>query len=303
MIYLSLAGRIGNQLFMYAAARTLQEIRGDRETIVIDDSMCTALQYTNSLQYYPLDNVEYVHDRHLLKTRRFWKQRLCIKIIQTIERKMDANRRNDFELKYQKIFNWMGVMYCENGITNYPINMKKDIYMWGYFQSEKFFLQCRDKIIQKYALNEEVNKSNYPNLEKIQRRNTVCISIKVQHNIGNKMYDVCSDGYWEKAISYIVERVKDPLFFICSDNLPYVQEHLIDCEKNEVVMQDSSYPVHISLAVMAQCKHFIIGNTSFGWWAQYLSVNPDKIVVAPSRWYGIDFPCNIYQEHWHRIEV
>lgn len=117
------------------------------------------------------------------------------------------------------------------------------------------------------------------------------------------MYDVCSNGYWEAAIKYILEHVSEPLFFICSDNVEYVKEHLIDFDKYDVITQDTSYPVHISLAVMAQCKHFIIGNTSYGWWAQYLSQNSDKIVVAPSRWYGINVPCDIYQENWHIIEV
>ena len=298
-----MAGRIGNQLFMYAAARTLQYMRGNNEEIIVDDRINVPLKYENSLEHYPLSGVKFVHDDKLLITHRFWKQRLCFRIINKIERKMNYEQRDKFEKKWQSIFNKMGVVYCENGVVDFPTNNCKDIYMWGYFQSEKYFQSCKEELIEKFSLIKEVETSDYPNLEEIRNRNTVCISIKVQHNVGNEMYDVCSEDYWKTAIRYITERVPNPLFFVCSDNISYVKENLIDFSEYDVVVQDASYPVHISLAVMAQCKHFIIGNTSFGWWAQYLSKNPNKIVVAPSRWYGIDIPCDIYLDNWHLIEV
>ena len=101
----------------------------------------------------------------------------------------------------------------------------------------------------------------------------------------------------------MIENVNNPLFFICSDNVEYVLEHLIDAAKYDYIIQDKKMPVHISLAVMAECKHFIIGNTTFGWWAQYLSVNQNKIVIAPSKWMAIDIPVDIYQKSWRLIEV
>ena len=143
----------------------------------------------------------------------------------------------------------------------------------------------------------------YPDIVKIRNRNSVCISIKVQHNVGNSIYDVCNDGYWQKAINYICQNVEDPLFFICSDNVEYVKENLIDCTKYDAVFQNPKIPVNVSLSIMGQCKHFVIGNTTFGWWAQYLCKYDKKIVVAPSKWMKIDMPIDIYQNGWHLVEV
>ena len=36
---------------------------------------------------------------------------------------------------------------------------------------------------------------------------------------------------------------------------------------------------------MTSCKHFIISNSTFSWWMQYLSEYGNKKVIAPSKWY------------------
>lgn len=305
MIYLELEGRIGNQLFMYAAARTLQKNSPGNPKIVIDDSRVKKLHWDNSLPNYPLPEVAYDDNHRLLRQAHlaraqqalFWHRHIGTRRYPTFR------SRYEYEARHREKFLEAGLIRCENGYIPLPDGVEKDVYMSGFFQSEKYFRGNEAEIRKLFRLKEQVLASGYPGLDEIRNRNTVCISIKVEHNVGSKMYDVCTREYWEKAISYITEHVDRPLFFICSDNVPYVLEHFIDSGRYDVVLQSREYPVHISLGVMAQCSHFIIGNTSFGWWAQYLSTNPDKIVVAPSRWYGIDVPCDLYMDGWTTIEV
>jgi len=303
MIYLKLQGRIGNQLFMYAAARMVQLQQGDNQEIVIEDCNNIAENYDTVLDRYSLDNVRFVHDLSLYRSPRMIVKRWASYIIKAIEIGKTPRWKYEFEKKHQALFNKLGIIRAVDGYIDLPEKYCKDTYMYGFFQSEKYFFPIRDEIKKVFAIEDEVLKSGYPDLEKIQNSNTVCISIKVQHNAGNPMYDVCDRAYYEKAISIILDKVDSPLFFVCSDNVQYVLENLIDSEKYDVVLQNSSYPVHIMLAIMAHSKHFVIGNTSFGWWAQYLSDNPNKIVIAPSKWYGIDVPCDIYQDNWTLIEV
>lgn len=303
MIYLLLKGRIGNQLFMYAAARALQMEIGGNQEIVIEDRDNLKENYANSLPYYHLNNVTYTSERNILFSPRFFLQRICLDVCGVLELKMNPAQRHAFEVKHRKIINRCGVFLCENGYMDFPQKYRKDTVMCGYFQSEKFFAKYRDVILKEFSMDRELKGISYPNYEQILKRNTVCISIKVQHNVGSEIYNVCTSKYWEEAIQYIIENVEDPLFFVCSDNVEYVKNNLIDCSRYDVIEQDASFPVHLSLAVMSKCKHFIIGNTSYGWWAQYLSDYQEKIVVAPSKWYLVDIPCEIHQDNWKLVEV
>ena len=307
MIYLEVRGRIGNQLFMFATAYMIQKLKGGKDTIVIDavdnGSFSEGLVYENSLVNYNLPNVKYlstIRERHRPLYAYLIKKRQLIELIEPD----NLNDRYNFAIKHQKLYNFLGLYHIQDGYAPFPKRFRKNIHVSGYFQSDKFFKEARQEILYLYNIDEIIDKSNYPHLDEIKNRNTVCISIKVQHNAGNPMYDVCHESYYEKAIKYMTDHVENPLFFICSDNVEYVKEHLIDTSKYDVVCQVGNFPVHISLGVMSKCKHFIIGNTSFGWWAQYLSSFAEKIVIAPTRWYNIEdkWQYDIYQDNWVTME-
>ena len=302
MIYLRLDGRIGNQLFMYAFAKSVSEKRGN-ELVVIDDREAIKRNYHNSLMDYELENVQYVHDHKMLYHYRLIKQNVIFFLYRVIRKNLNYNKRFCLEKKWQSFFNRHGLILCENGYLDYTVPATKNVLLNGYFQSDEYFSDVREDVIKSFTIDEKTMESYYPDVKKIKSRNTVCVSIKVQHNVGNSMFDVCNDGYWQKAISYICDNVENPLFFICSDNVEYVKNNLIDCTKYDTVYQDPKIPVNVSLSIMGQCKHFVIGNTTFGWWAQYLCDYDKKIVVAPSKWMKIDMPVDIYQEGWHLVEV
>lgn len=51
------------------------------------------------------------------------------------------------------------------------------------------------------------------------------------------------------------------------------------------------------------CKNFIIPNSGFSWWMQYLFNKEDRLVIAPSRWYAKECRCDIYQDFWKILDV
>lgn len=303
MIFLILKGRIGNQLFQYAMANAVREELGADVPIIIDESEVLDMNWVDSLKNYPLQNVRFVQDRKLLKTKKFIIPYLSLCFYYRLIYKTDYHRKYQLEKFFQPILNHFGLIAIENGYLSYHVNKRRNTIIYGFFQSQKFFENIETCTKKEFDLVNQLEIVQYPNIHLLQTRNSICISIKVEDNVAVHMYNVCTREYWEKAIAYMIERVENPLFFICSDNVEYVKEHLIDCEKYDVICQPASFPVHLSLAAMSLCKHFIIGNTTFGWWAQYLCKNEDKMVAAPKKWMNIDMPVDIYdnQQGWHLL--
>lgn len=298
MIYLILKGRIGNQLFMYAYANALR--KNNDEMIVIDDSEVLSLGWENSLRFYNLKNVKFVHKRQWGSC--FFKQLLMDFWHQRRIKNMPYMKKYEYEGRMKEKYAKRGYIACENGYMNFE-RTTENVLIDGYFQSEKYFSSSINDLTKQYNIDQDSRLLNYPGMDLLRNRNSVCISIKVEHNVGSSLYEVCTKEYWERAIQYIINNVEKPLFFVCSDNVEYVKNNLIDCSKYDVIEQDKKLPVHISLAAMSKCKHFITGNTTFGWWAQYLSDNKSKIVVAPSRWMKVEMPIDIYLPNWTLIDV
>lgn len=302
-IYLPLQGRIGNQLFQYALARKIQLLMPEGTVIVMDDSDILRCKWNNSLTSYKLPNVEFIHKSILQNGFIPHKQYMLRKFYRLFTRKKNYIDKFKVEKKLNSFFNSNGMFFCENGYIEPKLNLNHPIYIEGYFQSQKYFEDIKEDLLGLFNGQQFPEYENYPGLAKLRERNSVCISVKVEHNVGSFMYDVCSMKYWEDAIEYITKMVDNPLFFICSDNVDYVLKHLIDTSKYDYVIQTKDAPVHISLAAMSECKHFIVGNTTFGWWAQYMAKNQKKIVVAPSKWMAIDMPIDLYQDNWYLIKV
>ena len=78
--------------------------------------------------------------------------------------------------------------------------------------------------------------------------------------------------------------MKSPHFFFFSDDPTWVAAHLrLDGPSTYVGHNDASRNYE-DLRLMSLCRHNIIANSSFSWWAAWLNANPDKIVTAPIQW-------------------
>ncbi len=304
-VYLPLLGRIGNQLFEYAFAYSVQKALGEDSLLVIDESDVLEAGWINSLRDYDLPNVIYVEN----KDNEYWNKLGITKTAFFIYNKYmyDKNPQVLYarEKRWQRFLNKTGLIVVVKGYADYWINSNRNNLVYGYFQSERFFADYKNDIIDFFNLSHELTEQNYPYMSEIQSRNSVCISIKVEHNLGSPIYDICDEDYYKNAIEYIETHVEKPLYFICSDNVELAKEKFFQGFEADIICQPKDYPVSLTLSAMSKCKHFIINNTSFGWWAQYLASNSNKIVVAPSRWMNNTDPVSIYdnQDSWHVIDT
>lgn len=306
MIAVSLVGRIGNQLFIYAAAEAIRQKRGRNEKIIFYDQPVLDMGWNNSLEDYDLDNVMYVHDYSKRSFITMLQSFVVSRVFKIIQHKK-YNEIRDIENNIQPFFRSIGIMTSRHGdclLAKVPST--KNVWMSGYFQSIRYFENIMPLVREKLTYRLPIlREKEY--VQQLEKRNSVCISIKVEHNADNPIFDVCGKDYYTQAIQYIIGHVDNPLFFICSDNVQYVLEHYIDASKYDCICQEKGLPVSDALTIMSTCKHFVIGNTSFGRWAQILAIHENKIVVAPNRWFrGKDMQTeDIYMENpnWHLIDV
>lgn len=305
IVYLFLRGRIGNQMFQYAFARTIQKKYGKEVKLVINESSVLEDNWVNSLKKYPLPAVKYVDDSKYCDSPEL---RISYKILKQYYRFVfhrSGKVQHLLEKIFQPIMNKFGVIAIRSGYVPYKLNTKRSVILDGYFQCEKFFEENKEEISSLFDLSAELDEIGYPFIDMIRSRNTICISIKVEHNADNPKFNVCHEDYYIRAIEKISKEVSDPLFFLCSDNVEYAKKRFFPKNQYDIIVQPEGFEVQQTLAAMSLCKYFVINNTSFGWWAQYLSKSKNKIVVAPSKWKNDNSAVGIYenQKTWQLIEV
>lgn len=185
----------------------------------------------------------------------------------------------------------------------YIFEYDKENYYEGLYQNEKYYFGVEDKIRQVFEFPVCVKNPefNLPLLEKIKQcENSVFIHIR--------RGDYLDEGwlldyeYYKKAVDYMKEKLENPVFFIFSDEIEKVkQEFKIDAEHYFVDSINLSNADYEDMRLMSTCKHSIVSNSSFSWWAAWLNNNNKKIVIAPSPWVlGKD---DIVCDSWVKIKV
>lgn len=316
MIYLEMAGRLGNQLFRYAFARRIQEITG--EELYIDFKRVyqkgTEEQgWTNSLKLFKTAKYFEVNDKK--KDLFFDNATIMQKIIYFLYKvgnqifKNNKNKLIKYQLKMQPLLNKYNLYFIELGYYKYNfeyLNKHKVKYICGCFECENYFTDIKDIILKEFEPIKEKEPKNKKLYEKIKETNSVCISIRrgdfVTNEKNSKLYNICDINYYTKAIQLMREKIDNPVLFVFSDDIKWAKEN-IKFEGIQIFYEDGNDTVDEKLRLMYSCKHFIISNSTFSWWAQFLSRNQDKIVIAPSRWYKNDVHSDLINKNWIKIEV
>ena len=109
-------------------------------------------------------------------------------------------------------------------------------------------------------------------------------------NVADKYYRF---GYFKRAVKYIKAKINDPVFYIFGDTeaIDWAEKNLeiIGISKSDkyvFVRSNSEENSYIDMQLMSMCKHQIISNSSFGWWASFLNNYPNKITCSPEYIYN-----------------
>ena len=182
-----------------------------------------------------------------------------------------------------------GRVYYEKGWGFDPevLAFKDGIYLDGFFQSEKYFKDIEHIIRNDLRFREDsFGEESATYKELIAKQNSVGLHIRRSDYLMSNLHNVCNMRYYNKSVAYMQNQLVSPYFFVFSDDIEWCSENLHISNGSFVNIQASKKNPIIDLQLMSLCKHNIISNSTFSWWAAWLNENHEKIVVAPNRWFN-----------------
>ena len=169
-------------------------------------------------------------------------------------------------------------------------NLKDDIYLDGYWQSEKYFHEYANQIREYFTFRLPFSNKNAEIAERIAKANAVSLHVR-RGDYANSpkttaTHGLCSLDYYRVAIDYVIAHVIQPHFFIFSDDIAWVKANLNIGSSAFFIDHNANQESYNDMRLMSLCKHNIIANSSFSWWGAWLNQNAEKIVIAPKQWFS-----------------
>mgnify|MGYP000005760783 FL=1 len=297
-----IANGLGNQLFLYASSYALakqldRELLIDEKSGFLNEKRKIKYELSNFNITSKLSANEYKFDNQIKNIKRF----LLKKIDKFSERKnflieeSNSKKETEFSNKYLK-------------------QRYKDIaFLEGYFQSEKYFINYKNNIIQEFTFKTEIKKNNLELQKMILNTNSILVHIRqhafteTQKKQINEKNLLKSDQHTRenivhnlKAIKYFKTKINNAKFFIFSNDFKNLKNIFIGDEYYFVDQNIKLEPIY-DFYLMTLCKHFIVSPSTFSWWAAWLSKNKNKICISPPGNMRMSLNRDVIPDDWINI--
>jgi hypothetical protein len=260
-------GGLGNQIFQVTAAYSHAKNNNDTPCFNLNYSH-TPLQGENIIKYKDILFKEFCHDEKVLDK--------CTNVY--------SEKKHSYD--------------------NIPYTPNQQLQ--GYFQSEKYFHNHKEEIIDKLLkglrnydkwdeITQEIN-----NLKGELNKPIVSLHVRRGDYLKNPhIHPPCSVSYYNNAIDYLKENLGDFMVYFVSDDIRWCKETFGDGHLY------SNYTDELDdLVLMVNSDHYIIANSTFSWWGAYMGINMNKIIIAPNIWFGVGGPKDqedIIPKNWIKI--
>lgn len=273
MIIVKLMGGLGNQMFQYALGRAM------------------AIKHNTTLRL----DLSFLHDRTPRKNFIFRDFDLDVFDLHAEFATPDdlrpfffkpKNTTQHYFIRLAHLFNPYcyyreQYFYFDPDVFSLPANT----YLDGYWQSPKYFQHVSDIIRKDFSFRHRIQPDN-DLLNQILDSDSVCINVRRGDFLNTKLHGVCDMKYFKPAIQWMCEKLDNPLFFVFSDDQEWCREKFkLPFNYTIVGEEHAGWKFSTKLQLMASCKHFIIANSSFAWWAAWLNGKRDKLVIVPRNWF------------------
>lgn len=317
MIKVEMHGRLGNQMFQYATARALQkqvnqEMVFSFRTVLNENDKEGGTGWGDDLRYLNVKPYKIYKSKYPLLFFKSPVKSVVLSLLYYLNYKpvllkhpYDFQRIYKKQLKWAKFLDKYGIWWLKLGYYPFKRKYKGNYFLNGGFEDIRYFNEIRKELISEFTPKASLTSGQLNLITKLENSNSVCLSIRhfvLKDKERNKIFNVCDIEYYKKAISLICQKIHNPLFYICSDDLKWVKSNFNFIRKYNVIFEDSVNRPEVKLYLMTKCHHFIIPNSTFSWWAQYLGNHSDKIVIGPSKWYNIsNYNSSLIEKNWIKI--
>ena len=264
MIIVKLGGGLGNQLFQYACGRRLALKNNDILKLDIE-----AYSEKNP-RLYGLGHFNIVEN--FASSVEIKNLRLPYGLVSRCIRSFRSRILRKFNI----------------GFDPKILDLKGDIYLEGFWKNERYFFDINKLIREEFTLRNPFSLAAKDASQMIFGE--ICpVAIHVRRGdyvsvAGTARYHgVCSQEYYRDALVYLSRRAKISRLFIFSDDIEWVKKNM-KFDHPFTFVSKEGIPDYEELLLMSYCKHNIIANSTFSWWAAWLNMNSNKIIIAPKRW-------------------
>lgn len=184
------------------------------------------------------------------------------------------------------------IIISESQFHYVPLPYKKEwddshVQLRGYFQSEKYFIDCKDEVMDLFAFPYKSNDG----FVSVHLRRTDFIELSNKH-------PTVTDEWYFEAMSMFPNKK----FIIFSDDIPYCKKAFL--HRNDCYFSEGRKPEQ-DIIEMANCESQISSASTFSWWASYLNKNENKKVILPKLWFTHNWDNadlkDLIPENWIRL--
>lgn len=266
-------GGLGNQLQQYAMYEKMKKLGKDVKLDIswFHKDMGTASRRNLELEYFPKVSFETCTDEEL--------------------RKIIGNR-GFFKKVSEKLKMTETPVYIEHQMYDEKLFELENKVLEGYWACEAYYADIIPALQEKLQFPTCTNLKNVKMAEIMRTCNSVSIHIRRGDYLtaeNQAMFGgICTEAYYEKAISFMKENIPDAKFFVFSDDPAYAKKKYAGEEYTIVDInrgKDSFYDIYL----MSQCKHNICANSTFSFWGARLNTNSEKQVIRPLKQKNCDW--------------
>lgn len=269
-------GGLGNQMFQYAFARI--HAQKSNAKVLLDGSFFERVEKKSGFTPRKFE-LAIFDNSYIMASVSDVTSFYNLSEINNVKRKLG--------LRFPKIYNEPSFDFQTDALS-----LKSPVYLKGYFQSYKYFIDHKEFIRQLFSFPvNELDGINKELLITIKGSNTIAIHIRrgdyVSDKITAEYHGSCSLSYYLEAIKLVTSKNKDFTLVFFSDDSDWVKEQFNDLPYSKIVVEhNKGEDSWKDMLLMSCCSHNIIANSSFSWWAAWLNDNQSKIVVAPKKWFA-----------------